>query len=188
VCVCVCVCVFVFLCVSVSVCVCVFVCMSVCICVCVYVCACVFVCVCVFVSMCVPVCVCICVSVPRHTFAYHRKISGILLFCCLPYFFETGSLTDPGFRLEASKPQQSPCLCCSTLRGSQVHVWPHLAFSVGSGYELISSYLHMYSYPPSHSPTLSIFPLCPTYYNFSREIRTFLKMLSRNPEVCFSEP
>jgi hypothetical protein len=172
--------------------VCVCVCVCLCFCVflspCVYACSCVCLCAYVFVSMCVPVCVCICVSVPRHTFAYHRKISGILLFCCLPYFFETGSLTDPGFRLEASKPQQSPCLCCSTLRGSQVHVWPHLAFSVGSGYELISSYLHMYSYPPSHSPTLSIFPLCPTYYNFSREIRTFLKMLSRNPEVCFSEP
>lgn len=38
-----------------------------------------------------------------------------------PYFLETGSLSEPGARLEASKPQGSSCLCLPQLQGYRLN-------------------------------------------------------------------
>ena len=65
---------------------------------CVFVCLCVIVYVCVSVYVCVYMCECVCVCVGQRG-------DPVSCYVILPYSLETGSLTESGARLAASKPQ-----------------------------------------------------------------------------------
>lgn len=89
--------------------------------------------------MCVCVRTCVCVSVyvsvraTAHICGYQRRTLGVLLYKPSDSF-ETGSFTDPRFRLVTSKSQPSSRPCPTMVLGLQVHVWPHLPSYVGSEY------------------------------------------------------
>lgn len=68
-----------------------------------------------------------CASV--HTSGGQERTLSALLNSSLPYSFETGSLTKPKAKPEVSKPQQSSCICSSSVPG--VRVYP--GFLHGSG-------------------------------------------------------
>jgi hypothetical protein len=59
------------------------------------------------------VCMCVFMSMYMHECALphssHRRTLGVLLYYSLPYPLEARSLTEPGARLAASKPQRSSC-------------------------------------------------------------------------------
>lgn len=52
-----------------------------------------------------------------HTSGGQERTLSDLLNCYLPYSFETGSLTKPKAKPEGSKPQQSSCICSSSVLG-----------------------------------------------------------------------
>lgn len=58
-------------------------------------------------------CACMCI-VHVHVCAGLEEELGILHYPSMPYSFETGSSTETGTRLVASKPQRPSCLCPST--------------------------------------------------------------------------
>ena len=105
------------ICVCVHVCVCMCVCVHVCVCACVRVCVCMCVCACVCVCMCVCMCVCVCVCVRARN--GQGRISGVLLYHCLPCSLEAGSLVKNGIsqfllaRLEANSSDAPASACCS---------------------------------------------------------------------------
>lgn len=73
----------------------------------------------------------VCVQVCTLMCGSQRRLLGVLLSHSPPNFLETMSLTEPGARLVASKPQWFCCL--PTTSGIAGTPWPCLAFHIDTG-------------------------------------------------------
>ena len=84
-------------------------CVHVCIHVCIFMWACMYIHMCMHIGWYVYIHVCICryphLCVPWR----HKRMSGVLPYHAPPFSFETGSLTEPGAKLEVSKHQGFSC-------------------------------------------------------------------------------